>query len=82
MERTEVSDSACSGDADSERELTPEVVDAESTPLTELPAAALMRPCASRFWTVTDLRISVPLLDLSDSSAPVVVVMTGVCLVA
>jgi hypothetical protein len=72
----EVSDSAWRGDADSERELTPDVVDAESTVL----GATLMRPCASRFWTVTDLSNSAPPTTPVGDPRVAVVVMTEVCL--
>ena len=73
VERTEVSDSVCRGEADSERELTPEVVEAEFTALMELPAATLIRPCASRSWMVTGLRI------VGGESSVLVVVVTVVC---
>lgn len=54
VDRTDVSDSACNGDADSEYELTPDVLD-ESTPLTEV-GVTLTMPCwVSKLWTVTGL---------------------------
>ena len=56
VERSDVSDSACKGDADSEYELTPDVLD-ESTPLAEFAiGVTLTTPCwVSKLCTVTGL---------------------------
>ena len=54
VERIDASDSACKGDADSEYELTPDVLD-ESTPLIEVGVTATMPCWVSKLCTVTGL---------------------------